>query len=102
VQLSAEREGDVTVRIYVKQGCPYSAGALRLLDEKGIRYEVIDVTDDPSRRAEMESRSAGQKTTPQVFFGDRHVGGFSELQELDRRSGIRTLLAEEEGDQPAV
>jgi glutaredoxin 3 len=92
----------VNVQIYVKQGCPFSAGAMRLLDEKGIRYEVIDVTDDPSRRAEMESRAAGQKTTPQVFFGERHVGGFSELQELDHRSGIRTLLAQDERDQPAV
>jgi glutaredoxin 3 len=77
------------VRIYVKQGCPYSAGAKRLLDDKGIAYEEIDVTAHPERRAELEERLDGKATLPQVFFGERHVGGYAELQELDRTKGIR-------------
>lgn len=56
----------MNVRIYVKTGCPYSAGAKRLLDEKGIRYEEINVTDAPERRAEMEAHSNGRTTTPQI------------------------------------
>jgi glutaredoxin 3 len=83
------------VRIYVKPGCPYSAGAKRLLDEKGIRYEEIDVVEHPERRAEMERLSDGRRTLPQIFFGERHVGGYEELQELDRTQGVRTLLPRE-------
>jgi glutaredoxin 3 len=83
------KEGHVAVRIYVKTGCPYSLGAKRLLDEKGIAYEEVNVTDHPERRGEMEQRSGGAKTLPQIFFGDRHVGGYTELQELDRTSGLR-------------
>jgi glutaredoxin 3 len=84
------------VRIYVKEGCPYSAGAKRLLEAKGIAYEEIDVTADPARRAEMERLASGRRTTPQIFFGGHHVGGFDELQELDRTQGVRTLLPTEE------
>jgi glutaredoxin 3 len=84
------------VQIYTKQGCPYSSGAKRLLDEKGIAYEEIDVTGDAGRRAEMERRTGGRTTVPQVFFGERHVGGFDDLQEVDRTRGVRTLLLEGE------
>jgi glutaredoxin 3 len=87
--------GAMNVRIYVQAGCEYSAGAKRLLDEKGIAYEEIDITDDPGRRAEME-RVSGRRTTPQLFFGSHHVGGFDDLQELDRTQGVRTLLPTEE------
>jgi glutaredoxin 3 len=85
----------MNVRIYVKTGCPFSAGAKRLLDEKGISYEEVNVTDHPERRAEMERLSGGARTLPQIFFGDRHVGGYDELQELDRTQGVRTLLPRE-------
>lgn len=82
------------VRIFTKQGCPYSAGAKRLLSQKGIAYEEIDVTATSERRAEMERASGGRTTLPQVFFGERHVGGFDDLQELDRTRGVRTALGE--------
>ncbi len=88
----------MAVRIYVRQGCAYSAGAKRLLDEKGIPYEEIDVTAHPERRAEMERASGGRTTLPQVFFGHRHVGGYDDLQELDRTQGIRGAIAT--ADQP--
>jgi glutaredoxin 3 len=84
------------VRIYVKRGCPYSAGAKRLLDEKGIAYEEIDVTAHPERRTDMLRESGGRSTFPQIFFGHRHVGGYDELQELDRTEGVRTAIQESE------
>lgn len=87
----------MSVRIYVKQGCMYSAGAKRLLDEKGIAYEEIDVTAHPDRREEMIRAAGGEKTFPQIFFGDHHVGGYVELQELDRTSGLRGAAQDGEG-----
>lgn len=89
------------VEIYTKQGCPYSRGAKRLLDEKGITYDEIDVTDDPERRAEMERRANGRTTVPQIFFAGRHVGGYDDLQEVDRGEGVRTLLLAEGGGDAA-
>jgi glutaredoxin 3 len=91
----------MNVRIYVKTGCPYSAGAKRLLDEKGIRYEEINVTDAPERRAEMEAHANGRTTLPQIFFGDRHVGGFDDLQEVDRTRGARSIVLEGDDDRLA-
>jgi glutaredoxin 3 len=88
-----------SVRIFTKQGCPYSAGAKRLLSEKGIDFEEVDVTAHPERRAEMERASGGRTTLPQVFFGDRHIGGYDDLQELDRTRGARTALLEADGSQ---
>jgi glutaredoxin 3 len=92
----------MNVRIYVKAGCPYCAGAKRLLDEKGIRYEEIDVVANPERRAEMEAHSSGRTTVPQIFFGDRHVGGYEDLQEVDRSRGVRTLVLGGDDDQLGV
>jgi glutaredoxin 3 len=80
------------VRIYTRQGCPYSAGAKRLLQEKGIPYEEVDVTSHPERREEMIRLTGGRSTFPQVFFGTTHVGGYTELAEYDRTRGVRTLL----------
>ncbi len=86
------------VEIYTRRGCPYSRIARRLLEEEGITYREIDVTDDPARRAEMERRAGGRTTVPQLFFGGRHVGGYDDLHEIERARGIRTLLGEGEGE----
>jgi glutaredoxin 3 len=82
------------VVVYTKSGCPYSAGAKRLLEEKGIPFEEVNVTLAPERRTELEERAPGARTLPQVFLGDRHVGGYTELQELDRTSGLRSAVQE--------
>jgi glutaredoxin 3 len=88
------------VRMFFKQGCPYSAGAKRLLEEKGIEFELVDVSAHPERRAEMERLAGKGATYPQIFFGDRHVGGYSELQELDRTSGLRGAVNDAGAAQP--
>jgi len=80
------------ITVYVKSGCAYSAGALRLLNEKGLEYDEINITDEPELRDEMIERAGGKSTTPQIFFGETHIGGFDELQELDRTQGVRTAV----------
>lgn len=84
------------VRIYTRTTCPYSLGAKRLLDEKGIAFEEIDIERAPERRDEMIAATGGPSTVPQVFFGGRHVGGYAELQELDRRGGLRGAVRDAE------
>ena len=86
------------VVVYTKSGCPYSAGAKRLLQEKGIPFEEVNVSLAPERQAEVVARAPDARTLPQIFFGDRHIGGYTELQELDRTSGLRG--AAEDAAQP--
>jgi thioredoxin reductase (NADPH) len=78
--------------LYTKPGCPYCDMAKRLLAGKGQTWTEIDVEADPARRAEMIERSGGRRTVPQIFVGDRHVGGFDDLAELERRGEIDRLL----------
>ena len=77
--------------IYSKPACPYCEMAKRLLTEKGQTWIEIDVEAEPGRRAEMIGRS-GRTTVPQIWIGDRHVGGFDDLADLERRGELDPLL----------
>jgi thioredoxin reductase (NADPH) len=77
--------------VYTKPGCPYCERAKRLLGEKGQTWTEIDVEEEPGRRAEMIERS-GRTSVPQIWIGDRHVGGFDDLAELERKGELDGLL----------
>jgi thioredoxin reductase (NADPH) len=79
------------VVIYTKAWCPYCSMAKRLLGAKGVRYSEIDVEADDAARAEMIARSR-RRTVPQIFIGDRHVGGFDELSALEASGRLDPLL----------
>lgn len=81
------------VTIYTKPMCPYCHAAKELLDDKGVAYTEIDITREPARRAEMIGRAGGKQTVPQVFIGERHVGGCDDIYALDRRGELDGLLA---------
>ena len=77
--------------IYFKDWCPYSQRALKLLDEKGIEYEAIDVTNDRERELEMRER-AGRTSVPQIFVGALHLGGYDDIAALDRDGKLDPIL----------
>ncbi|HWA17440.1 MAG TPA: glutaredoxin 3 [Devosia sp.] len=79
------------VQIYSTGWCPYSFAAKVLLDDKGVVYDEIDVTE-PAMRADMIQRAHGRRTVPQIFIGDTHVGGYMELADLDRSGKLDPLL----------
>lgn len=79
------------VRIYLTQSCPYCVAAQRLLQVKGIDYEAIDVSHDPEKRAWLVEVS-GQRTVPQIFIDEQPIGGFTDLQALDREGRLDALL----------
>ncbi len=81
------------VTIYTKPFCPYCARAESLLGSKGVKYDEIVASMDPAKKAEMIQRSNGRTTYPQVFIGDRHVGGSDDLAALDRSGDLDRLLA---------
>ena len=79
------------VLMYLTASCPYCQSADRLLQEKGVPVEKIRVDLEPARRAEMMQKS-GRRTVPQIWIGERHVGGCDDLYALDREGGLDPLL----------
>lgn len=80
-----------TVTIYTTRYCPYCIRAKHLLEQKQVAYQEIAVDGNPERRAEMERRS-GRHTVPQIWIGDRHIGGCDELWALERQGELDRLL----------
>ncbi len=79
--------------MYSTPFCGYCAAAKRLLTAKGAEYTEIDVMMDSERRQEMLAKSGGRRTVPQIFIDGRHIGGFDELNALDKAGGLDPLLA---------
>ena len=81
------------VLMYSTGVCPFCLMAERLLRAKGVaEIEKVRVDLDPPRRDEMVQRT-GRRTVPQIYVGDRHVGGYDDLAALDRAGGLDALLA---------
>jgi glutaredoxin 3 len=81
------------VKMYCTAVCPYCVMAEKLLAKKGVtEIEKIRVDLEPARREEM-MQVTGRRTVPQVFIGDRHIGGFDDLSALDAGGGLDPLLA---------
>jgi glutaredoxin 3 len=80
------------VEIYTTRFCPYCNAAKALLRRKGIAFKEIDIAANWERRDEMMRRANGQATVPQIFVGDRHIGGNAELQRLDAGGELDTLF----------
>lgn len=79
------------VVIYCTASCPFCLMAKRLFDGKGVAYESIDIGNDRQKWADLEALT-GRNTVPQVFIGDRHIGGFDDLSAADKRGEIDPLL----------
>jgi glutaredoxin 3 len=79
------------VLMYVTDWCPYCTRARCLLEAKGVTAQEIDVDVVPGAREEMRTRS-GRDTVPQIFIGERHVGGSDELQALDAAGSLDEML----------
>jgi glutaredoxin 3 len=81
------------IMMYATGVCPYCLMAERLLRAKGVAdIEKVRVDLEPARREEMMQRT-GRRTVPQIYVGDRHVGGYDDLAALDRAGGLEPLLA---------
>jgi glutaredoxin 3 len=79
--------------MYCTAVCPYCVMAEKLLTRKGVsEIEKIRVDLDPGKREEM-MQITGRRTVPQVFIGERHIGGFDDLSALDAGGGLDPLLA---------
>jgi glutaredoxin 3 len=80
------------VLMYTTASCPFCQSAERLLVAKGVTIEKIRVDLQPERRAEMTKKAGGRRTVPQIWIGERHVGGCDDLYALDRDGALDPLL----------
>ena len=77
--------------MYSTRFCPYCIRARMLLDSKKVEYKDIGVDSEPALRREMMQRS-GRSTVPQIWIGERHVGGFDDLARLEQQGHLDELL----------
>ncbi len=80
------------VLIYTKEVCPYCVRAKALLQRKGVAFSEIKITDDATKD-EMIKKSGGRMTVPQIFIGEKHVGGCDDLYALEAAGKLGEMLS---------
>jgi glutaredoxin 3 len=77
--------------VYATGWCPYCQRARGLLAKKGLTFTEIDLDEDGKLREEMIARS-GRRAVPQIFIGEKHVGGCDDLLALDASGELDRLI----------
>lgn len=80
--------------VYSSNNCGYCAKAKKLLDQKGLSYEEINIQVQPQFREEMILKSNGKRTVPQIFINDIHIGGFEELNKITIEGNLENYLSD--------
>ena len=80
------------ILIYTGPSCNFCDAAKRLLERNKLKVSEIDVSSGEGIRDEMIKKTNGQRTIPQIFFGDHHVGGYNELRALEKENKLRDFL----------
>ena len=78
--------------VYTGPFCNFCDAAKRLLKRNGLTFSEIDVSTGEKIKEEMIKKSNGQRTIPQIFFDDYHVGGYTELRELEKSNNLKEKL----------
>ena len=80
------------IEIYTTPLCGFCHAAKRLLAQKNAAFTEIDVSRDAELRRRMTERAGGRRSVPQIFIGERHIGGCDDLYALDRSGKLDPLL----------
>ena len=82
------------VIMYTTGFCPYCKMAESLLRAKGVQdIEKIRIDLEPQQRIEMMGKT-GRRTVPQIYIGEKHVGGYDDMAQLDRAGELAVFLAD--------
>jgi glutaredoxin 3 len=82
------------IEIYTTNTCGFCAMAKSLLTKKGAKFDEIDVSYAAALRDHMMARTGGRRSVPQIFIGEKHVGGCDDLHALEAKGGLDPLLAQ--------
>ena len=80
------------VVIYTSPMCNFCSAAKHLLNKKKVSYTEFDISIDSSKRQEMQEKTNGARTIPQIFIGKTYVGGYQELKALEIQGKLNSLL----------
>ena len=78
--------------MYTGPLCNFCEAAKRLLVRNNLKFKEIDISTEDGLREEMIQKSKGKRTIPQIFFDNKHVGGYVELRELEKNGELNNLL----------
>ncbi len=81
-----------TITMYTGPMCNFCEAAKRLFSRNNLKYQEIDISMKDGLRDEMIKKANGKRTIPQIFFDDRHVGGYQELRELEKKGELLNLV----------
>jgi len=79
------------IKLYTWPHCPYCKSAKKLLDDRGLEYTNIDIQNDVEMRRKLQEET-NHYTVPFIFIGDKFIGGFSELREIDFSGELKKEL----------
>ena len=80
--------------VYTSNNCSYCVRAKKLLEQKGLSYEEINIQIRTDQREEMISKSNGKRTVPQIFINEAHIGGFQELNKISIEGNLEKYLSD--------
>ena len=79
------------VTLYTTKVCPYCIRALRMLSKKGVTYDNIDVNKNQDLYERIKKQT-GRDTVPQIFIGEKFIGGYDEMNQLDKEEKLDSIL----------
>ena len=80
------------ITMYTGPMCNFCEAAKRLFSRNNIKFKEIDISTKDGLRDEMIKKSNGKRTIPQIFFDDKHIGGYVELRELEKNNQLLDLI----------
>ena len=80
------------ITVYSGPMCNFCDAAKRLLSRNNLNYKEIDISTKEGLRDEMTKKANGRRTIPQIFFDDKHIGGYQELRELEKNGSLLDLV----------
>ena len=78
--------------MYTGPMCNFCEAAKRLFSRYNIKFKEIDISTKDGLRDEMIKKSNGKRTIPQIFFDDKHIGGYVELRELEKNNQLLDII----------
>lgn len=81
------------ITIYSMKVCPYCVKAKAILKQRGLAYEEIMIDDWSDEEWEAQEKRSGLKTVPQIYFGEKLIGGCSDLEAIDQKDQLASLKA---------
>ena len=80
------------ITVYSGPMCNFCDAAKRLLSRNNLNFNEIDISTKEGLRDEMTKKANGRRTIPQIFFDDKHIGGYQELRELEKNGSLLNLI----------